>query len=271
MIPVVLIHKGYQDYLGCTLQQANKYNDVYLLGDTKPPIDSPTLKFENISDYFDECDEFRSHYQHLNTTHADFEIFCNQRWFILKNFMEKNNIDKVFYIDSDVLLFTNVTTEWKKYDQYVMTILHRTAPISSFITLEGIRSLCNLIMTTYKNKDSYSFKKIASHYHVRKECGLDGGVCDMTLFEFFHYCSECGGGPGKVGEMMQIIDDSTYDHNINVPDQGFAFSGGHKDFKIRDGIPYVFNNRLNKEIRFNSLHFQGGAKRLIRQIYDQCS
>jgi hypothetical protein len=270
MIPVVLIHKGYQDYLGCTLQQANKNNDVYLLGDTKPSVDSPTIKFENISDYFGECDEFRSHYQHLNTTPVGYEIFCYQRWFILKNFMEKHNIGKVFYCDSDVMLFANVTEEWDKFNQYEMTLLHRTAAIASFITLDGIRSLCNLIMTTYKNKDSYNYKKIASHYNVRRECGLAGGVCDMTLLEFFHYCSDCGGGPGKVGEMMQIIDGSTYDHNINVPDQGFDFNGRHKDFKIRDGVPYVFNNRLNKDIKFNSLHFQGGAKSLIRGVYEQC-
>lgn len=271
MIPVVFIHKGYQDYLGCTLQQAAKNDNlVYLLGDTIPPIESDNVNFKNISDYFGECDEFRKHYQHLNTTPVDYEIFCYQRWFILKNFMGMNNIDKVFYCDSDVMLFTNTTTEWEKFNQYDMTLLHRTAAIASFITLEGLKSLCNLIMTTYMNKDSYSFKKIASHYHVRRECGLAGGVCDMTLLEFFHYCSDCGGGPGKVGEMMQIINDSTYDHNINVPDQGFAFNGRHKDFKIKDGVPYVYNTRLQKDIKFNSLHFQGGAKNLIRSVYEQC-
>jgi len=270
MIPVIFIHKGYQDYLGSTLKQANKNNNVILIGDTNPPIDSPTFKFESIGDNFNECDEFKNHYQHLNTTPIGYEIFCYQRWFILKNFMESNNLDVVFYVDSDVMLFVDVDKEWEKFNQYDMTLLHRTAAIASFITLEGIRNLCKLIMDTYKNKDSYNFKKIASHFHIRKECGLGGGVCDMTLLDFFHYCSDCGGGPGKIGEMMQIIDDSTYDHNINVPDQGFAFNNGHKDYNIRDGVPYVFNHRLNKEIKFNSLHFQGGAKQLIKGVYEQC-
>ena len=93
----------------------------------------------------------------------------------------------------------------------------------------------------------------------------------MTLLEFFHYCSECGGGPGKIGEMMQIIDDSTYDHNINVPDQGFAFINGRKDFKIKEGIPYVYNERLGKDIKFNALHFQGIAKQMMRSVYDKCN
>jgi hypothetical protein len=271
MIPVVFIHKGYQDYLGYTLKQANKNNEVVLIGDTNPSVNSRTFEFEPISNNFGECDEFRKHYQHLNTTPIDYEIFCYQRWFILKNYMEKNNKNVVFYADSDVMVFSDVTNEWRKFNQYDMTLLHRTAAIASFITLEGIRNLCKLIMDTYKDKNSYNYKKIASHFHVRRECGLAGGVCDMTLLEFFHYCSDCGGGPGKIGEMMQIIDDSTYDHNINVPDQGFDFKNGYKNYNIKEGIPYVFNHRLNKEIKFNSLHFQGGAKQLIKSVYEQCN
>ena len=92
----------------------------------------------------------------------------------------------------------------------------------------------------------------------------------MTFLEFFHYCADCGGGPGRVGEMMQIVNGSTYDHNINTPDQGFSFKNGKKDFILKEGIPYIFNNTLNKEIKFNSLHFQGGAKNLIRSVYDRC-
>ena len=50
----------------------------------------------------------------------------------------------------------------------------------------------------------------------------------------------------------------------------FHFKNGKKDFILKEGIPYVFNNTLNKEIKFNSLHFQGGAKNLIRSVYDRC-
>jgi len=270
MIPVILIHKGYQDYLGCAINQALKNNPVHLIGDTIPPITHENFKFENLNEYCLECDEFRSIYEHLNTTPVEYEIFCYQRWFILKNYMEKQNLDKIFYIDSDVLLFVNITEEWKHFDQYILTLAHRSAGTNSFITLEGVTSFCNFLMDTYKNKNSYNYKKIASHYNIRREFGLPGGVCDMTFLEFFHYCADCGGGPGRVGEMMQIVNDSTYDHNINAPDQGFSFKNGKKDFILKEGIPYIFNNTLNKEIKFNSLHFQGGAKNLIRSVYDRC-
>lgn len=69
---------------------------------------------------------------------------------------------------------------------------------------------------------------------------------------------------------MHIIDGSTYDHNINVPDQDFDFADGRKNFKIKNGFPYVFSHKLNKDIKFNSLHFQGPAKRFIQETFHQC-
>jgi hypothetical protein len=92
----------------------------------------------------------------------------------------------------------------------------------------------------------------------------------MTLLEYFHYHSEFGGGPGRVGEMMTIIDGSTYDHNVNVPDQGFEFENGVKKLKVIDRKVFVYNNRLKRDIKFNSIHFQGGAKHMMESIYERC-
>lgn len=269
MIPVILIHVGNHDYMNLAAKQAAKFNEVVLIGNAPLDIPEEKVKFESISQFVDGFDDFKNSYVHLNTTPYDYEVFCFHRWFILKNYMERNDLDTVFYIDSDVLLFVNVEQEAAKFEQYEMTLLHRTAAISSFITLNGLRNFCQLLLSTYGNKDGYPFKKIASHFNTRKECNLGGGVCDMTLLEYFHYNSEVGGGPGRVGEMMQIIDSSTYDHNINVADNDYSMKNGIKDVHMVGGIPYVFNQKLKRDIRFNSLHFQGGAKHLMRNIYDQ--
>jgi len=267
MIPVVLIHKGFQDYVKYSIQQANKKNHVYLLGDTNPNLALDNFQFVNYNSLLDGCDEFRSKYVHLSTNPLEYELFCYQRWFILRNFMEQNKLETVFYIDSDVLLFADIEQEWSKFNQFDMTLLHRTAAISSYITFRGLNNFCNMLTQIYSFQNDYNFKKIESHFRVRQNFRLAGGVCDMTLLEFFHYNSEFGGGPGRVGEMMTIIDDSTYDHNINARDQDFAFKNGIKEVKIIDKTPYVFNEKLNKNIKFNSLHFQGGAKHLMASIY----
>jgi hypothetical protein len=270
MIPVIFIHTGLQEYLFYTLKQATKFNDnVYLIGDINPNLNA--INFFNMQEYNQEFDFFEKNYIHLTTTPFNYELFCYKRWFVLKNFMESKKIDVVFYCDSDVLLFSNIEKEWINFNQYDLTLLHRTAPVSSFITYRGITNFCNMLQEIYNNKNSYHYKKIASHYDVRKEFNLPGGVCDMTLFEYFHYNHDLGGGPGRVGEMMGIINDSTYDHNINTSDQDFSMKNGLKNVKIKDGIPYVYNEKLKKDIKFNSLHFQGGSKYFIKMAYEKCN
>ncbi len=134
MIPVILIHRGYQRYLTYVIKQATKNNFVYLIGDTAPNIHFDNFEFIDINLYTSGCAEFTKNYVHLNTTPIDYEIFCYHRWYILRNFMKDKNIDTVFYIDSDVLLFSNVEDEYKKYEQFEMTLLHRTAAISSYFS-----------------------------------------------------------------------------------------------------------------------------------------
>jgi len=271
MIPVVLIHKSFQNYVKYSIMQASKNNKVYLLGDVNSNLNVENFEFINYNGLLSGCDEFRSKYVHLSTNSLEYELFCYQRWYILRNFMREKNLDIVFYIDSDVLLFINVEKEWEKFKQFDMTLLHRTAAISSFITYEGVNNFCNLLDSIYDNKNSYPFKKIESHFMVRQKFGLAGGVCDMTLLEYFHYNAECGGGPGRIGEMMVIIDDSTYDHNINAKDQDFSFKNGVKEVKILNKTPYVYSEKMKKDIKFNSLHFQGGSKHLMATIYGQCN
>jgi hypothetical protein len=270
MIPVILIHRGYQNYLEYSIKQAAQKNPVFFIGDTEPTIDN-CFEFIPQPELMEDVNEFSNVYVHLNTTPPAYEIFCYTRWFILRNFMRVYGFSKVFYIDSDVLFFENAETEWAKFDQYDMTLLHRTAGISSFMTLEGLSNFCNMLMEIYSKKEEYHFNKIRSHLEVRHRFGLPGGVCDMTLLEYFHYHSEFGGGPGRVGEMMTIIDGSTYDHNVNVPDQGFEFENGMKKLKAIDGKVFVYNSRLKRDIKFNSIHFQGGAKREMESVYERCN
>ena len=270
-IPVIIIHNGFQDYLRYTIIQANKQNKVYLLGNTNVDLKLDNFETVNFSGLSDGFEELKKNYVHLNTTPFEYELFCYQRWYIIRNFMSAKKLDVVFYIDSDVLLYADVDKEWCKYDKYTMTLLHRSAATSSFITYKGICDFCKLLTYAYSNKNSYVFKKIESHFRVRQECRLAGGVCDMTLLEHFHREDDLGGGPGRVGEMMQIIDDSTYDHNINTADNDFSYKNGAKEIKIVDKQPYVFNIKLNKDIKFNALHFQGQAKSRMGDIYARTS
>ena len=281
VVPVVLIHSGLQPYLYTCINQALKNNEVYLLGSSDPSVDHYNFTYVNPSEQNlgKDIREFSDIYVHLNTTPPDYELFCYTRWFMLRNFMEANDLPVVMYIDSDVLLFQNATEGWQNFSNYIMSLVHRTSGHTSFMTQEGINSFCDMLMSIYSDKAGYHFNKIKSHLDIRQAAGLPGGVCDMTLLEYFHYHAEFGGGPGRVGEMMSIINDSTYDHNFNVSDEDYEFgkhsplikmdTAGTKIVTRYEGNPAVYNHRLGKNIKFNSLHFQGGAKGLMGNIYEK--
>jgi hypothetical protein len=262
MVPVIIIHKGNPSYLPTVIQQAKKFNsNVFLIGDNsnKKLVDSKD--FCPIDSCSSRATEFSKIYSHLSTNGYDIELFCFQRWLILEEFMRAQEIRRCLYIDSDVLLYANAENEIIKYEQFDFTLTHRCCGSSSFFTHTGLVGICDFMMATYSNKQSYEYEKIASHYHIRQKHKLPGGVCDMTLLEFYSY-QICG----RVGEMMHIIDGATWDHSINESDQGFDMKSGIKNIQFLNcsgplGTGFLPHCQKGEErIRFHSLHLQGPAK-----------
>ena len=246
-IPVIFINFGNQDYFAKVVAQAGKRNDVFVLGDG--PARTHDLRREHE-------EEFASLYEHLSTNGRAIELFCFTRWFHLQAFMAEQDVPVCLYLDSDVLLYSSATQEYEKFRQFDFTLVHRTSGHTSFWTRRGIDGFCAFLLATYRDKNGYDFDKIASHFHVRQKHGLTGGVCDMTLLEYYAYKVW-----GRVGEMMHIVGGSTYDHNINVPDQGYAMRDGHKDVHFDADLPWCMLD--TDKVFFNTLHCQGPAKRLI--------
>mgnify|MGYP002622625600 FL=1 len=187
VVPVVLIHSGSQPYLHTCIKQALEKNKVFLLGSACPDVDDKNFTYINPqADMGKDMNEFSNMYVHLNTTPPDYELFCYTRWFMLRNFMEKYEIPVTMYIDSDVLLFQDATEGWKNFSDYTMSLVHRTSGHTSFMTLDGINSFCDMLLSIYSDKSGYHFNKIKSHLDISQAAGLHGGVGAMTLLEYFH-------------------------------------------------------------------------------------
>lgn len=251
-VPVVFIHYGNHNYFQSVVSQAKRVSsNVLVVGNETTPM--RTHIQQNGA-----AQEFSSLYQHLSTNGHQVELFCFSRWFYLRELMTMLDIEVCLYLDSDVLLYKSPDEGWNQFNQFDFTLCHRVSGHTSFWTRKGIDGFCGFLLKTYADKTGYDFEKIASHYHVRQKHGLPGGVCDMTLLEYYSY-KVCG----SVGEMMHINDGSVYDHNINVSDQGFDMSGSHKDITEIGGKPW--GHLGDKLIKFNSIHCQGPAKSLIPQ------
>lgn len=258
MIPVVFIHQhGTKDdhyNLDLVARHAERFNprNVVLM------TNGYGAEWA-IEDYNARAQEFAEYYMHLSSNHRLFELFCIQRWFILHSWMEHNSVDKVLYADSDVLIYTDVSAAFKPYQDCALTLCLGTSPATSYFTHDGLGAFLDFVESVYlgRNWILEDFQRI---FREMREQNLPGGVCDMTLFKYFkqevrHI---------RVGEMTEIHDGSTWDHNINSSD-GYVMNGGHKDIEFHEHRPHC--KLLSGEVvEFNSLHFQGGAKKSLVEI-----
>jgi len=266
-IPVIFLSKTIRTSpeIELIVKQACKNNkDVYLLGDDG---NKPYCPNNHVSmfDYYEGASEFEKLYRHLSTNEITVELFCFSRWFIMRDFLRKNNFDGGLHLDTDILFFSDATKEFNRFKHLYCVLSGRTSGHSSYWTLEGLEAFCDYLMEIYSNPSGYDFQRLEMHYQVRQHFGLDGGLCDMTLLESFARYKY----PHLVGECSVVSDGSYYDHIIQI-DEGFEFEDGRKRFYFENGVPYSHHIRSNRDIPFSTIHFQGASKYLINDFFQDC-
>jgi hypothetical protein len=263
-LAIVFIHLSNSDYLKYSLGQARRSNPespIYLIGDSSNNC-YDSVQHHFFEHYSGKADAFASIYRHFSTNSFQFELFCLQRWFVLKEFLTTTRVDKCLYLDSDTMLYADVTREQKKFDEYDFTLSAGICGQTFFLNrLGALDDFCEFLMGIYAGRDKYHYDKMVAHFAVVQRSGLKGGASDMTAFELYarpRYAA--------IGEVSKVIDGSIFDININTPTPGFEMSHGIKKVVFDDNVPYGRYLKTGKMIRFNSLHFQGrSAKSLMSQ------
>lgn len=267
-LATVIIHKGNTDYLPYSLAQvkeSNPQSKIYLLGDDSNKHYS-FIEHDYINKYANGTKDFANIYKHLSSNDLEFELFCFQRWIILKNFMFAKKLNNCFCIDSDVMVYTNISKEQTKFQSFDIAFSYvplndSPSPHCIFINnVEALKNFCDFLTALYT--DSSLLKLMELQLQQRAQNNLPGGACDMTAFREF-----AKGGYSKIGYTSSIDNDSTYDHNINCSEGVFEMSNGIKNIYFVNNYPYCKNYLLNKEIMFNILHFQGSAKKYMKYYF----
>jgi hypothetical protein len=264
-IPIIFMHFTYNDYLKFSLCQAKHSNpgsSIYLIGNnTNDCYDF--VEHHSFSDYFQGAYDISKIYRHLNTNSYKYELFCLQRWFILKEFVVTNKINKCLYLDSDTMLYADATEGRIKFAQYDFTLSYATSGCTFYLNrVEALADFCQFITDIYTRKEPYYYDRMLAQYATLRKNRMTGGASDMTAFDLYkleHF--------GEIGEVAQIIDGSVYDPSITVPHPGFEMENGIKKIIWKSASPYGIQLRTAKEIKFNSLQFQGDTKRLMGQFY----
>ncbi len=264
-LPIVFLHNTNSDYLKLSLGQAkcsNPKSTVYLIGDDSNNC-YDFVEYHSSANYYQGANCFSKIYRHFNTTPYQYELFCFQRWFILHEFLKANKLEMCLYLDSDTMLYADVTDEQKKFAQFDFTLSFKTCGSIFFLNrVEALADFCQFLTDIYTKKERLYFDRMLAQYATFKKNGMAGGACDMTAFDFYSYDHF-----GEIGEVSQIIDGSVFDPGINVPNPGFEMENGIKKIIWKDAVPYGIQLRTAKEIKFNSLHFQGATKRFMNQYF----
>ncbi len=255
---VVIIHQGTQRYAQIALEQARRAgNDAIMVGfDDASPL----------------ADTFEHQYQHMCTNSREFELLCFRRYFVIQKLLRDLNLDGIFHIDSDILLFEDLRAFEAKYlkPDGVACGMHMPAsqphfrcsygPQTSYWTRGAIDDFCDFLVAAYKNIPALMADKWAWH----RQSGASGGICDMSLLYLWAQ------GQKNIMNFSAALDGAVFDLNINsaenlTPDE-YETRLSKKKIIFRDGQPYGRVRKTGKLVRFRALHFQGHIKGQMEHV-----
>lgn len=264
---IVIIHKGFNKYVLYCLKQlqiTNKNSNVYLLSDKEYKEYSKYSIFVNINNILsDDAKLFADKYIHLGKSNPNYEMFCMQRWIILRDFMKLYNIKECFYMDSDVLIFSNLDEALLPFNDYRISLTSNLALSMYIRDVSILDKFCFFLLNKYTNETEINKLRDMYYSTGRSKNGVAGSISDMDLSrEFFN--------DKKVGSLHNIINNSTFDTGIFYGDFEKISKGKYSIKKIyfEEDIPYCnyINNNQNKKIRFHSLHFLVWTKIFIKDM-----
>lgn len=279
---IVYFHIGDSNYLLTSIKQLKYFNpssNIYLIGRDVPPEAKTLVKFIDYEELIGEQSKiFLQNFANYSTNDANFEKICILRWFLIRNMCKRENIERFFCLDSDVMVYCDLDSELKKFDSNRYALTHWTsAGIACINDISVLDDYCNFVIGFYddslseqhfvlredKKKTFEHFRDDILYAHFnRSNNGLPGGVCDMTFWGELRKID----APTMIGEISGVFDGTTFDHNIHSKDF-FDYKNGMKNIVWKDGLPYCKNLFLNEMVRFNILHFQGyHSKRLMENF-----
>lgn len=272
MIPIVFFHIGEQDYFQSAINIASKKNKIIVIGNQTETFKNKNtnISFFDYKNFYEGVDEFRIKYKHLHSGGIEMQVICYIRWFVIKNLIEKLNIDVFFHADSDLAVLVDVEQYYNKLgnpklalstQEYQDNFRFVASGHCSYFTKDSIKELCDFFIESY-DENSETYKMLLKKYEWHKITGTGGGVCDMTQLYLYSLTQE-------TMSLTRIYDDSCFDDNINSPENylknEYKTENNLKKILFKDN-EFYFENIEGKIIKTNSIHCQGQSKRILQKI-----
>lgn len=262
-LPIIFVHMGKHFYLENAVRLARFYNpdsQIFLLGDSSNKfLVKYGISHFSMDEYSEEAEEFRSYYVHMSSNYEKFELFCFQRWFIIQAFVRRHKIDRFICIDSDVLVYSNLTAD---FEDIPFTQLVVCAWLPVLINTDMLNSLTVFMKEMYQDQKIEQLKAIyGTLFNDKNQRIRMGGINDLILIRLW-----------IEKEKIDTFDynfprnGKSLDGNIQVA-YGFGMKDGRKEIIWKDNLPYgrFLGEGQDEWVRLMYLHFQGRSK--MKQPY----
>lgn len=261
-LPIVFIHRDDEEHVRICMQQAKTSNPssrVILIGNPENKhLCGNNIEHYLLSKYNQSAQTFSTHYKHASPLNDyTYNLFCFLRWFVLRDFMRSQGIERCWYFDSDVMLYTDIS----QLD---------AASLSNFEIEYTWTTTCDLRMLDQLCDYMTKFFREHLHYQTLLDYAKENGdlpVSDMILFVLFHnYALRRSATYGMIAAGF-------FDHNLNCPFPPFTPQihslDNKKKIYQKAGVLYCKFTEKEDYIKVHTLHFQGHAKAYIPYFRSQ--
>lgn len=269
---IIFINKGTSWFLPYVIHQArhaSPASEVVLIADRDLCRGIRCELLDSLES--DDLADFRKSYVHMSTNPEQFELFCWERWFYLRNYMREKGVGSVLYLDSDVLLYSSVEEITDAYPGVTWRCglsAPKQGPASghiSYWTLGMLEDYCDFTITTFRERRYLAIYEEKWQRHVAGN--EPGGVCDMTTLHLFYESRR-----DRVMNLARRGEGGVFDNNMNsgsnYEEDEYLTAEGIKRIKFIGECPFFLGSvPSGSPVRAHALHFQGSAKMQIRRFY----
>jgi hypothetical protein len=271
---IVFFHLGSTPYfLRCTIESARFFNPktrIILITDQPehPFLIRLKVEFRSPKSLLHPLlKTFQKRYVHLSGIKEYYERIFLARWFYLDALIVAEKLQRAIYLDSDCMLFAKTTELFSLMpSEKKLSASSGGGPACTFIQ-GSLQPFLNFILDKYLDQDFIEF------YRLRHEAATArGGLCGLGDMEFLNlFTRKHEDGYGYDCEYPTGFIDPC----INVH-QGFEYM--RIEHRKRDRkkvfweqinslfLPYLKRSESGELVRVLALHYQSGAKRIIRRF-----
>lgn len=258
--PIVFLQLGAPaalSHLNCALLQARWWNpqrEIFVIGDEecRAALVVPGVEFVPIDGLRSSSGELRKVYVHLSENSPGFELFCLERWFVLRDFLHQRQLDSVWHFDSDVMVYEDLKGEDARMADMDFSYV-KISGHSSYFRASALDKLCSFIFENYRAEPQT--KWLQGTYVECLAAKKPDAISDM--FFISEFVKQDGLRSGDVS--LPAEGHSVFDANIRFSN-GYEMDGDLKRITFTDQQPYALDLETQKLQRFATLHFQYLAK-----------